>query len=687
MLRKIFSLIILVIFLTNSINFASAAMVQATIPDLNQKIYNSELKIKSLQNGSKYIIKLKSLNKFVKNQTDINLLTKIKLRLEEKRELIKDKDELTSELMYYIGLIVEKRITELEEIESKNIVKLLENSTLTSTEVKKVEDEIVKMQLNLLDASNSFVENLIKDVKKSLNVEKTGNLKLTVEGNGAMFGNGKGELNIKDMKSKAATFDSEFEAQVDLLVEASLVGGQELDTQFSSFINFISKDGNMYFLLQKLQYSGLDEIDLSGEYTSFLDKLKSLGDNNTYLKVEDKDSQKALEMIKNFDLNNMYNEANKVLSKPMLKPYKKDGDKYLLVPTKDFCDTIKYISYKFNHYGSFTCSDEEYNEMLQGSVVNGDLYIIVDGEDKHLGLINKQYGTKGYMKIYSSDKKIEKFLFYGEAIAGKDKGMKSEITFINGQKLDFIVFSDKKDEKINLSFKSLLTSTNEFSKIDHLRNFSIEGEGFNSYFKLDNKKFNGEIDFVGVPKLDLLGKISGSLDSANSLNSFDLSINSATESNKYNYDWNTGESNYTPTKSVFALNYSLKNEVITGKISFKENDVEMVSIMSNGKYRKGYFELNNSAKIIDDYSSDEVKGNLNAKYIGTLEDNTFDLYIDFTSKDGTVKIDLKTDTQVQYKDDIKIDTPTNYKNIEEIMGGSANEVQDSPEAVVLEFFE
>lgn len=687
MLRKIFSLIILVIFLTNSINFASAAMVQATIPDLNQKIYNSELKIKSLQNGSKYIIKLKSLNKFVKNQTDIELLTKIKLRLEEKRELIKDKDELTSELMYYIGLIVEKRITELEEIESKNIVKLLENSTLTSTEVKKVEDEIVKMQLNLLDASNSFVENLIKDVKKSLNVEKTGNLKLTVEWNGAMFWNGKWELNIKDMKSKAATFDSEFEAQVDLLVEASLVWWQELDTQFSSFINFISKDWNMYFLLQKLQYSWLDEIDLSGEYTSFLDKLKSLWDNNTYLKVEDKDSQKALEMIKNFDLNNMYNEANKVLSKPMLKPYKKDWDKYLLVPTKDFCDTIKYISYKFNHYWSFTCSDEEYNEMLQWSVVNWDLYIIVDWEDKHLWLINKQYGTKWYMKIYSSDKKIEKFLFYWEAIAWKDKWMKSEITFINGQKLDFIVFSDKKDEKISLSFKSLLTSTNEFSKIDHLRNFSKEWEWFNSYFKLDNKKFNWEIDFVWVPKLDLLWKISWSLDSANSLNSFDLSINSATESNKYNYDWNTWESNYTPTKSVFALNYSLKNEVITWKISFKENDVEMVSIMSNWKYRKGYFELNNSAKIIDDYSSDEVKWNLNAKYIWTLEDNTFDLYIDFTSKDWTVKIDLKTDTQVQYKDDIKIDTPTNYKNIEEIMWGSANEVQDSPEAVVPEFFE
>jgi hypothetical protein len=57
------------------------------------------------------------------------------------------------------------------------------------------------------------------------------------------------------MKSKSANFDSELEAQVDLLVEASVIGGQELKTQFSSFVSFINKDGNMYLLLQKLNYS------------------------------------------------------------------------------------------------------------------------------------------------------------------------------------------------------------------------------------------------------------------------------------------------------------------------------------------------------------------------------------------------------------------------------------------------
>lgn len=687
MLRKLFSLILLVVFITNSVNFASATMVQANIPDLNQKIYNSELKIKSMQNGSKYIIKLKNLNKFVKNQTDIELLTKIKLKLEEKREQVKDKDELTYELVYYIGLIVEKRIAELEEIESKDIVKQLESSTLPSDEVKKVEDEIVKMQLNLLDSSNTFVNNLIKDLKKSLNVEKTWNLKLTVEWSWAMLWSWKWELSITDMKSKAANFDSEFEAQVDLLVEASLVWWKEFKTQFSSFVNFISKDGNMYFLLQKLDYSWLEEFDYSWEYTSMLDKLKDLWNSNTYLKIEDKESQKALEMIKSFDLNNAYNEANKVLSKPMLKPYKKEWDKYLLVPTKDFCDTIKYINYKINHYGSFTCSDEEYNKMLKDSVVWGNIYIIVDWADKHFGFESNQYWVESSLKVYYWDKKVDKFLLNSKITAWKDKWTKVEFSYINWQKLDFLVFVDKKQEKTNLSFKSNLTSTNEFSKIDHIWNFSKNGEWFNSFFKLENKKFNGEIDFVWNPDLNLLWKISWSLDSTNSLSSFDLSLDSSNQRNKYNYDWNTWESSYIPTKSVFDLNYSLKNEVITWNISFKENDVELFSLKSNWKYRKGYFELNNSAKIIDDYSSDEINWNLNAKYIWTLEDNTFDLYIDFTSKNWTIIIDLKTDTKIQYKDDIKIETPTNTKDINDLMWWNNYEVQDSPEAEVPEFFE
>jgi hypothetical protein len=52
-------------------------------------------------------------------------------------------------------------------------MKIIDNPTLTDDEIKKVEDEIIKLQINLLDSSKSFIDTLLSDLKKSVNVEKT----------------------------------------------------------------------------------------------------------------------------------------------------------------------------------------------------------------------------------------------------------------------------------------------------------------------------------------------------------------------------------------------------------------------------------------------------------------------------------------------------------------------------------
>lgn len=687
MLRKIFSVLVLVIFLTNSASNVFALSVEASVPDISYQMSSSKERIKKLKNWYKYLPQLTRLGQFVNKQTDLNILTKIKLKLEEKMELTLWKDELTYELLNYISLLVQKRISELEEIENKDIVKQVANSTLTDDEISKVNAEIVKLQINLLDSSKSFVDNIISEFKKSLNVEKTGNLKLTVEWSWAMLWSWKWELNIKDMKSKAAGFDSELEAQVDLLVEASMVWWKDLKTQFSSFINFINKDGNMYLLLQKLNYSWIEDFDYSWEYSRLLDKIKELWESNTYLKIEDKQSAMLLEMIKNFNINNIYGEANKVLQKPMLKPYKKDGDKYLLAPTKDFCDSIKYINYKMNSYWSSSCTDEEYNKMLRSTVGSWNLYIIIDWEDKHLWYTSTQYGVKGYLKIYNSEKKVEKFLLYTELTAWKNKWDVVNLTYINWKKLDFIVTSVHENESVNLSFKSSLTTDNTFSEIDHVWNFLSNWEWFNSFFKLENKKFNWEFVLVSKETTEFVWKISWEMNANNWLSAFDLNINSTEKADQYNYDWETWESSYVPTVKEFDLDYSLKSELISGTATYKENEKEMFSIKSNWKYRKWYFELNNSINIMDSYNEDTIKWNLNAKFFWNLEDNKFELYIDVNSKNWVVKINLVTDSKLEYRDDLKINAPTNYKDINDLTWANEIEVQDSPEAQVPEFFE
>jgi len=483
------------------------------------------------------------------------------------------------------------------------------------------------------------------------------------------------------MKSRNANFDSELEAQVDLLVEASVRWWADLKAQFSSFVNFINKDGNMYLLLQKLNYSWLDNLDYSGQYISLLDKIKSMWNNNQYVKIEDKQSAMILNMIKNFDLNSIYSEANKVLQEPMLKPYKKDWDKYLLVPTKKACDTIKYINYRVNSYWSYTCSDKDYNNMLKQVVKSWNMYIIVDWTDKHLWMESNQYWVVWYTKIYFSDKKIEKILFKSEATAWLDKWSIFELNYINWKKLGFVL--NNKPEKINISFESILTTENKFSNINFKWDFLKDK--ITSSFVLENKKFNG------ILKMDnddwkLTGKLDGDLNTLGDLSSFNFDVNFSENIQKYDYDYATGKSLSIPVKISFDVYYSLKNEIISWTINYKENEKELFSVKSNWKYKKEYFELNNVVNISNDYNDEKINWNLNTKFVGNMKNNTFDFYIDVDSKEGYIKINLTSDAKVEYKDDIKIEAPTNYKNLEDIMDNKKVDVQDSPESVGPEFF-
>lgn len=688
MLRKISSFLLLVIFLTNTTNFAFAELsFGASSTNLKTKISQSKENIKRIKNGSRYLIQLNKIDQFINKQTDLDLLEKIKLRLEQKKWLAIWKDQLTYELLNYIGLVVEKRIDDLLTVKSADIIKQLDKNTLTKEEVKKVEDEIVKLQINLLDSSRTFIDKLLNDLKKSLNREELGNLKLNVEWSGAMMWSWKWELTIKDYKAKTANFDSEFEAQVNLLVEASLVWWQEFKTQFSSFVNFISKDGNMYLLLEKLNYSWLDNIDYSWEYTSILDKIKSMWENNQYLKIEDKNSAMLLNMIKNFDLNSIHSEANKVLQESMLKPYKKDWDKYILVPTKKACDTIKYINYKMSHYWSYTCSDEDYNNMLKKSIIGGNIYIIVDWTDKHLWMESNIYWVDSFVKVYFSDSKVEKILAKSEITAWKDKWNLTEINYVNWQKLDLLVtIPTYKNPNTILSFKSLLTSDNKFSKIDHIWNYSRWDKWFKSSFKLENKKFVGKFNLVDNKKVNLIWTLNWELNSLNNLSAFDLKVNYTEDKEKYNYDWETWKSSSVPTKSIFDLNYSLKNEVILWTMSYRENEKELFSLESNWKYRKEYFELDNKISIINDYNDQKINANLNTKFVWNLENNTFDLYIDIDSKELYIKINLTSDSKVEYKEDIEIEAPTNYKTLEELTD-SIKWNEQVPDPSTEEFFQ
>lgn len=673
MVKKVFSFIVLVVFLTSSLNI--------TFAENSTLLSASRAKIKTLKNWSKYLIQLNKVDKFIDSQTDSALLAKLKISVDGKKEKIipsilwwSKSNDLNYELLNYISLKLSERLNTLSWIEQQKIIDLFNNPDLTSDEIKKVEDEIVKLQLNLFDSSKTFIDKLVSNLQDSINLEEKGNLKINAEWSWSLFWTASWELNITNYASKISNFDSEFKAQVDLLINSSLRWWEDFKTQFSSFINFISKDGNIYILLDKLNYSGID----SSEIETYLAKLKELAANNEYLKFEDQNSTYVLNLIRNFDLNSIYGETNKILLNPMFRPYKKDWDRYLLLPTKEACDAIKWIEYKIAWKWVWYCSDNEYDKMLKESLKNWNFYIVIDWNEKYLWYDMISNDVTWWVKVYYSDKKIEKILVRIDPKDNKYKWEYFELNFVNWQKLDIVL--NAMSENMLLSFKSLLSSDNKFNKINFIWNFT----DFTSSFNLENKKFNGNFEnklkrynydynnwtWNYEDSWKIIWTLSWELNSENTLISLNLDISWNENANKYNYDWNTWKSSYTPVNSIFNLKYTLKNEIISWNISYKEWDNELFSLNSTWKYRKNYFELNNIINFLNpiSFTSDKetVVWNLNIKYEWTLNKNNSNIYLDVKSKTDYIKIIITSDYEKNQNNNIKIEAPTKYKTIDEV---------------------
>jgi hypothetical protein len=56
--------------------------------DIKTQISDSKSRIRSMKNGIKYIRQLSNVDKFINNQTSLELLEKIKVKLETKKDLV-----------------------------------------------------------------------------------------------------------------------------------------------------------------------------------------------------------------------------------------------------------------------------------------------------------------------------------------------------------------------------------------------------------------------------------------------------------------------------------------------------------------------------------------------------------------------------------------------------------------------
>ena len=661
-IKKIISLIVLIAF------FASNSNIINAIENNNntKKLIIAKYELKSLKNWKKYVSQIDKLVEKYKN--DKEKLTKLKSKIAVAKYKINKKNDLKSKkvlvIINYLEIKIALALLEMESdldniVEEK--IKELETASISSEEQKNVQDKMVKLQLNLLEKWTASIQNLIDDFEKLSNYEEKGNFKMNLNIDQEQIGKIKASLNLEDYITKNSNFDSQITWKINTLIDTNLKWEEELKLEMSSLLDFISKDGNMYMILEELK---ITDEKINGEIKSFLETIKEIAKQNKYIKFKDENYIQAISLLRSLTPENILSDWKVILSEPMFKAYKKDWEKYLLVPTRHACNTMKDLANTFDPFNPKNCSDSQYKKLLEDLANSKWEFYIEVWENTKLwyDLKNSNQIENLEWYIIFSDTNIEEV--FGKIEPNKEKYLWewAELDYERNSHLNIKYYADK--WKIDVKMKSKLDEKNNFSFID----YSWKLEDFNSDLKLENKIITGKFEhktksydwksekYIYSSKLEW--KINGNTYTNNEIKNINLDITGTDLKNKEKYftgnykyksgkfsienyylyewnkldfviswNWNSNEKiidelnllisskkkkrtyNYETYKynnswdfeEVVSSNIKLEDKVITWNTKLYEDWVEIIKINHLGRLEKDYFELDNKFNITNFY--------------------------------------------------------------------------------------
>lgn len=204
------------------------------------------------------------------------------------------------------------------------------------------------------------------------------------------IGTASGNISLSDYSAKSDVFDSQITGYMDGFVAASMRGGDDINLQIKSFLDFISKDGNMYLLMEKLSfdYSGEDQDIMQ----TLIEKIKEYSEKGTYMKLADEETQMILGQLQALNFKDLGRSIEVAVDTAMFEAYKKEGNTYFLKPTKHFCDTLKDVTSRFDPFYGSTCSDGQYQELLADmAYLGGELTLTLGDTNTLTYQITNQY--------------------------------------------------------------------------------------------------------------------------------------------------------------------------------------------------------------------------------------------------------------------------------------------------------
>ncbi|PIE85520.1 hypothetical protein CSA08_01545 [Candidatus Gracilibacteria bacterium] len=525
--------------------------------------------------GKKYINKID--NFIEKNKYNTKILNKLSKRIEKLILSNKIKDKTAKNVLIYMRSKINLVLLEVNKKEEK----------IEDKDKKYIEDKIVNLQLNLFEKGVGVLEKLSKEFENLTNYEEKGDFEINLDINQEQLGVVKSNLKLNNYIAKNSLLDSQLKSLVEASIKSSIKGEDEIDINLSGLIDYISKDGNLYLLLSKLD---IKDKKVNDDLKILISKIKEIANKNKYIKYSNDETQEAMIFLKSLNPSMIINNTRNSLSEPLITAYKKEGNRYYLKPTKYACDKIKSIPNMIYGLNGGKCSDGEYNEFLTELDEAGIFYAEILKNNKiKIGFVgNKMLGintNEGYI-IFDNEKVLEVNYKFDAGMFGS-----MLLDYKHNNHLNFNINSDN----TKLNYESTLNKKNECTEMSF--SFKEKGYPFISDVKLslENKKINGKFEFKflkhnwetgeKMEKNKIIGTIDGKTNYDNKIEKLNINYSGVEDSKEFlngkinisgstfNFENKTDSEEF---KSNTLLNFKLdKNKLPTnGKllISIKEKE-------------------------------------------------------------------------------------------------------------------
>ncbi|MDC0506283.1 hypothetical protein OAN96_01675, partial [Candidatus Gracilibacteria bacterium] len=154
-------------------------------------------------------------------------------------------------------------------------------SLVSQAELVQVSEEIMKIQANIAAGVDGQLDALVGELISLYNVEEKGSLSLGVDIDYQDFGNLDLDVKLDNYTATTLGFDSQLQTNLSAFMSAD-ISGQKIDFDMSAFLDYITKDGNVYLLMQDLKINS----EITDEIREIVETLQKIAEVEGYISIE-----------------------------------------------------------------------------------------------------------------------------------------------------------------------------------------------------------------------------------------------------------------------------------------------------------------------------------------------------------------------------------------------------------------